>query len=370
MIDASNHRKHLDFHSLKLVKKKRLTKNSYQLIFEVPKENIENYVFLPGQYATFKWQGETKDFSFASSPLDSFIEFGVKTGSEKGFAYRFCHQVNEGERVEISLPRGRFVLPSKPNEKRIILGFASGIGITPILSHLKFILQTEPLSRFFLFYGEKDEESFAFKNDIEELAEKFSNQFFVYYFYSRQKVNNAFLEGRLNAKKVELIINQILGQDEEDEESTLWDATDEVLICGPGPMIKSIANVCYENGIRKKNIHFELFEEFNEDIFKVEKKWPEIKNVKVDFRLFGQKFSNVIEDNETRILNSLLNSGYKIPYSCKSGICGTCQCKLEKGKVYMVQDEYLTENERKNGMILPCVSVALSKDLVLNFDEI
>jgi ring-1,2-phenylacetyl-CoA epoxidase subunit PaaE len=40
--------------------------------------------------------------------------------------------------------------------------------------------------------------------------------------------------------------------DDTDEESTIWDAVDEVLICGKGEMIKTLANACYHHGIPKK----------------------------------------------------------------------------------------------------------------------
>jgi ring-1,2-phenylacetyl-CoA epoxidase subunit PaaE len=34
----------------------------------------------------------------------------------------------------------------------------------------------------------------------------------------------------------------------------------------------------------------------------------------------------------------------------------------------MTEDEYLTENEKLQGKILPCVSIAMSKDVYLDFD--
>lgn len=156
--------------------------------------------------------------------------------------------------------------------------------------------------------------------------------------------------------------------DDTDEEVTLWDSVDEVLICGKGEMIKSIANACYQNGIPKKNIHFELFEEFNEDIYPVEQEFPLLENIDVEFKIFKNSYQTQLENNKTKILQQLLIQKYPVPYSCKSGICGSCICTLEEGEVELLENEYLTEKEEKEGKILACMSIPMSKKIKLNFD--
>jgi len=171
-------------------------------------------------------------------------------------------------------------------------------------------------------------------------------------------------------KKLNLIINQILHLDDTDEESTIWDAVDEVLICGKGEMIKTLANACYHHGIPKKNIHFELFEEFNDDIYPIEKEFPLIENVEVDFKMFGKEYHAELPDNKDKILQQLLTQKFSVPYSCKSGICGSCECYLEEGEVELLENEYLTEKEEAQGKILACMSIAKTKKIKLNFDLI
>ena len=133
-------------------------------------------------------------------------------------------------------------------------------------------------------------------------------------------------------------------------------------------MIKSIANACYRHGIPKKNIHFELFEEFNEDIYPVEKEFELIENIDVDFQLYGNKYNIHLKNNKIKLLQQLLIEGFPVPYSCKSGICGSCECLLEEGRVELLENEYLTEKEEKSGKILACMSVVLSKNIKVNFD--
>ena len=362
----------IEFHRLKVAKKGELTKSTFSLEFEIPDDLSTNYQFEAGQYVTIKFSNDGvvvhKDFSMTSAPHERKITLGIKINSEESFANSLFTNLKVGDKVEVSEPRGRFVLISKPHEFRTIVGFAGGIGITPILSHFKNILHTEPRTRLFLFYGNKTTEQIAFKTELDELVKANPDRLEIYYFYSQEKVGNGLFEGRLNEKKVALIINQFLLLDDTDEESTIWDAVDEVLICGKGEMIKSIANACYHHGIQKRNIHFELFEEFNEDIYPIEKEFPLIEDIEVDFRLFNKEYQTTLKNNKMRLLQQLLIQKFPVPYSCKSGICGSCECILEEGEVELLENEYLTEKEEASGKILACMSVVLSEKIKVNFD--
>ena len=364
----------IEFHPLKLAKKQELTKTTFALEFEIPAELSSQYQFEAGQYVTLQslnnQNAVQKDFSMTSAPYEGKITLGIKISSEESFANSLFKNLEIGDLLNVSEPRGRFTIVSKPHEFRTIVGFAGGIGITPILSHFKNILHTEPRTRLFLFYGNKTKSEVAFKNELDELIKQYPERLEIHYFYSQEKVGNGLFEGRLNAKKVALIINQILQLDDTDEESTIWDAVDEVLICGKGEMIKSIANACYQHGIQKRNIHFELFEEFNEDIYPVEKEFPLIENIEVGFKLFNKEYETTLQNNKMRLLQQLLIQKFPVPYSCKSGICGSCECILEEGEVELLENEYLTKKEEAAGKILACMSVVLSKNIKVNFDLI
>lgn len=359
------------FHGLKIAKKEQLTKNTYAIELEVPESLKNNFKFQSGQFVPIQYEFEGKnfinDYSMTSAPYENKLSLGIKLHSEQSSVQTIINK-NIGDILQVGEPKGRFILSSKPHEFRTILSFAGGIGITPILSHIKNLLYTEDRTRIFLFYSNSFAEDIAYKNELDELVEKHSERFQVFYFLSQEKTANHLLNGRIDEKKLELIINQVLHLDDTDEESTIWDSVDEVLICGKGEMIKAIANACYNNGIPKKNIHFELFQEFNDDIFPQEKEFPLIKNIKVEFQENGKHYETTLKNNEHRLLQQLLIQGYPLPYSCKSGICGICQCKLEEGEIELLDNEYLTEKEENQGYILACMSVILSEKVKVNFD--
>ncbi len=360
------------FHWLKIAKKVELAKNTFSLEFEIPENLKANFKFEAGQFVSLKFisHGEEviNDYSMTSAPYEKKISLGIKVNSPDGATSQLFKNYQVGDEVLVSEPSGRFTLISKPHEFRTIVGFAAGIGITPILSHFKNILHNEPRTRLFLFFGNKNSQDLVYRDQLDNLARNYEDRLQIFYFYSQEKTSNHFFYGRLDEKKLGLIINQILHLDDTDEESTIWDAVDDVLICGKGEMIKTLANACYHHGIPKKNIHFELFEEFNDDIYPVEKEFPLIENVEIEFKISGEKYNTELPTNKEKILQELLIQKFPVPYSCKSGICGSCECILEEGEVELLENEYLTEKEEEKGHILACMSIAKSKKIKLNFD--
>lgn len=60
------------------------------------------------------------------------------------------------------------------------------------------------------------------------------------------------------------------------------------------------------------------------------------------------------------ILDSALSAGLFFPYSCKTGRCNSCMCRIKAGKTQLLQDELgLTDAQRRDGWILACSRAAL-----------
>ena len=169
-----------EFHRLKLTKKRQLTKNTFSLEFEIPEDLKSNYRFEAGQYVTVKYpaKGELfqNDFSMTSAPHEEKISLGIKINNEESSTKELFENFEIGDEVEISEPKGRFTLISKPHEFRTIIGFAGGIGVTPLISHFKNLLHTEPRTRLFLFYGNRKSEEIAFKDELDDLAKKYGDR--------------------------------------------------------------------------------------------------------------------------------------------------------------------------------------------------
>ncbi|XP_024012135.1 probable ferredoxin-4, chloroplastic [Eutrema salsugineum] len=72
-----------------------------------------------------------------------------------------------------------------------------------------------------------------------------------------------------------------------------------------------------------------------------------------------------IEVNEDScILESAEKAGLELPYSCRSGTCGTCCGKIVSGKVDQSQGSFLEEDQIQKGYILTCISQPLENCVV------
>ena len=70
----------------------------------------------------------------------------------------------------------------------------------------------------------------------------------------------------------------------------------------------------------------------------------------------GKEFDQI--DGES-ILGSAKKAGINFQYSCKTGRCSSCKCKLISGNTQTYSDEIgLTESEVKDGYILSCIRYA------------
>ena len=71
-----------------------------------------------------------------------------------------------------------------------------------------------------------------------------------------------------------------------------------------------------------------------------------------------------IADTES-ILQTALDQGIDLPYSCQSGLCTACRGKALSGTVKLDEEEGLSQSERAEGYVLTCVGHPLTDDVVI-----
>lgn len=82
---------------------------------------------------------------------------------------------------------------------------------------------------------------------------------------------------------------------------------------------------------------------------------------------FGKAFSQTAGQT---LLDAASKSGIGLPYSCKTGRCATCKCKVLSGQSVATVDELgLTSEEKAQGFILGCVRIALS-DMLIEVEDL
>jgi len=347
-----------DFHPLTVKHIKPLTPDAVAITFSIPKELIQTYDFVPGQYITIKTEIKGKElrraYSICSSPRSDCFTIGVKKVDKGGFS-DFAHtQLAVGDTLEVMPPEGRFAFRST-GQPKTIAAFAAGSGITPIMSIAKAVLKSHPKSKFVLVYGNKSFKDTMFYTDLVKLELDHSDRFFVYFVTSQTQEDDSRF-GRIDTAMVNYALkNKHKGTD-----------FDAYYLCGPETMIDLVSDTLRENDIPKDKIHFELFT--GTEILDEMPERPDGKTqltVTVDDEVF-----ELTMDKKERVLDAVLKQNIDAPYSCQGGVCSTCIARITEGKAEMAKNQILTDGEIAEGFILTCQAHPLTPVLKVDYDDV
>ena len=84
--------------------------------------------------------------------------------------------------------------------------------------------------------------------------------------------------------------------------------------------------------------------------------------------LHGRQSSFEVREGET-VLDAVRRVRPDAPFSCRAGVCSTCQARLTEGSVEMAANYGLTDTEVERGLVLTCQSRPTGNGpLVIDYD--
>ncbi|MEW6470375.1 MAG: 2Fe-2S iron-sulfur cluster-binding protein [Bacteroidota bacterium] len=350
------------FYKLRVADVRRETADCVSVAFEVPETIKSEYQFIQGQYLTLKLfvNGEElrRSYSICTSPLENELRVAVKRVKDGKGSNFINDNLKTGDEMEVMTPMGGFHTPlSTFNRKNYVL-FAGGSGITPMASIIKTVLQAEPNSTVQLFYGNLDEQSTIFREQLDRLASNNPSRFRLMYILDKPASALPELQrGIITEQKAgELIRAEVdLGKD------------NEFFICGPTPMMDNVRKVLESLHVDKKRIHIEYFSSVNAA-------GPGTAPVgervvaRVTILQYGTETSFELASDGKSILDAAIEHGVDAPFACKGAVCATCRGKVLEGKVRMEKNFALTDSEVADGFILTCQSHPASESVKVDYD--
>ena len=114
-------------------------------------------------------KGLRRHISLATSPTERGV-VGLATRLRDTAFKRTLRELEVGDEVQVEEPKGSFLLPEDTGEEYVFV--AGGIGITVFRSMLRFIADESLPYRVTLVYSNRDSESAAFLDELEELEER------------------------------------------------------------------------------------------------------------------------------------------------------------------------------------------------------
>ena len=347
------------FYKLSVKEVKRETKNSVSIVFDIPENLQNNFNFLPGQYINVQSEINGKSvrraYSICSSLNSKELRIAIKEVKDGTFSVYANQNLKQGDILEVASPEGKFTLNVSDSNKLNYMAIVAGSGITPVLSMIKSVLETETESNFILVYGNRSVEDTMFKDEIDNLKIQYKEHFEVHYVYSR-KIEDDNYKGRINIEIIEDILKNRYRHLE----------FSNYFLCGPEQLIDLSKNTLLESGVNNDAIKFELFTSS-----------PVTNEPNKSFS-GSSEITVLLDDEETTfemkkeeiLLNVALSKGLDAPYSCQGGICSSCLAKVIEGEVIMDKNTILDEDELKEGLILTCQSHPVSDKLKIDYDDV
>ena len=366
----------IQFHSLKVAMVRRVTAAAVQIGFKIPNKKKDIFQFDPGQYLTISLTINDKKvrraYSICSATHEPILSILVKRVDQGLVSNYLNDQVRVGETFDVLPPNGHFKLALADQEKRHYYFFGAGSGITPLISMIASLLEKQANTSCSLLYGNRDEDNILFQKKLDRLQLVYKDRFVLHYLLSQPKKTQAkgffsFLQsptvdwkgdvGRVGETSIAQFFQQTNAENKQ---------VDGYFICGPNPMIEGTYNSLLNLQIEKELIHREYFTApIAADVTIASAERPQI-NASVSVQLNGQKIDLQIQD-DTNIVQALLDKDIEPPYSCLSGTCSTCMAKLVEGKVAMDVSIGLEEDEKEKGYILTCQAHPLTEKVTIHY---
>jgi len=261
--------------------------------------------------------------------------------------------IEPGMEVAIDGPHGAFKL-NKHSEKPVIL-LSGGVGLTPTISMLH-VLAHETARPVWFIHACDGVDVHALRDEVDQLACLRTN-IHVHYCY-RCADDNA----QEKCHSTGLITRQTL-------QSILPLDDYEVYMCGPPPFMQALYQTLITLGVKKDHIFYEFFGPASlltvPDVAQITDTQPQPASPLADstdgetiqIRLNKSDKNLTWDKNSHSLLEFLESQGIEPEFSCRAGICSTCEQSILAGEV-----EYFEEplDELEQGRLLLCCSRPVS----------
>ncbi len=353
------------FHELEVAERRIETPDCVRILFRVPPALRETFRYRQGQHLILRvfLDGAElrRTYSICASVDEARLEIAVKRQPHGRVSNWIHDHLRVGDRIEVMPPAGHFFVPLEPEAARLHVAFAAGSGITPVFSILKTTLEREPKSRFMLFYGNREPRSIIFREELEGLRNRYLGRLLLFHLLTRASDQGAFA-GRITPDKLRSWAGRLFVPAEVDA----W------YICGPAPMIQTLADTLGELGVPEERVHYEYFTPRGNRPRPAPHAAPPPaargRRARILLRLDGRRYAFDMPFEAETILDAARAQGIDVPYSCTAGVCATCRARVVAGKVDMATNYALESWEIRRGHILTCQARPLTEEVELDFE--
>ncbi|QWW72288.1 pyridoxamine 5'-phosphate oxidase family protein [Rhizobium sp. WYJ-E13] len=266
-----------------------------------------------------------RNYTLSVAPSDNAYRISVK---KEGAVSSYLHQLQEGSVIEARAPAGLFTID--PLEPRPVVLLAAGVGITPMIAMLRHIVyegrRKQRMRRTWIFYSARSVSDQGFSRELSELVEASNGAIRLVRTLSNPE-------------------GAVTGVDFDEAGRITIDLLKKVLpfdsfdfyLCGPPAFMQDIYSGLRTLRIPDESIFAETFGPASIARMADTEKQAEplapvsTRSVHVIFTR-SSKEARWTPGSGT-LLEFAEERGLSPAFSCRSGTCGTCAIKLDKGSV-------------------------------------
>jgi len=298
-----------------------------------------------GQFLTFLFvlngRELRRSYSFSSTPgIDRLPSVTVKRVVNGEVSRYLIDHLKVGDVVSCLAPSGKFLLEEGVERTHVFV--AAGSGMTPVFSLIREALYRRPAENVVLITQNRDSRSVLFRSALEELVRLFPARF-----RWMSLLSGAMPVARLNNG----LLTELLDSME------IWgrDKRPFFYLCGPPGFMRMTVFTLRLLGVPDREIRRENF------VVEYVPPPPVLRDTsprEVVLHVASGEVMRFATHWPSTVLQSALDNGIALPYSCKGGRCGTCAARCISGKVTMTINEVLSEKDLQEGLVLTCVGYA------------
>ena len=289
----------------------------------------------PGRFIVFKAPvvppepALIRSYSLTGTPSTRRYEIGVKCEPNGAMGRYFSERARAGDHVEMSAPHGSFVLHSS---QRPAVFVSAGIGITPVLAMLKALVAARSARAVWWLYGARNGAEHPFVDVVPALLSSLAHAR-SHVRYSRPALTERVGRDFDSVGRIDAALAAQLG----------IDVNSDFYLCGPAAFLTDMKTGLTKLGVPSAQIYSEAFGSL-----------PGLKPGIVNSRQSTPH--QPLEEVGTGASVSFSRSGLSVPWgaqygsllelaeasdvptrwSCRTGVCHTCESALISGEVTYV----------------------------------
>ena len=305
--------------------------------FELAAPTGQRFDYFPGQFVSVgaEIDGKThwRAYSISSSPNQpETLAITVKRVEGGLVSNWLLDHWRAGMRLPALAPAGDFGLKKDEAVPSTVALFSAGSGITPMMSISRWLLETEAEVEIYFFHSARSEADFIFARELMVLAADYAN-FHLHLFLTRPEGGIPCHTGRLNAARLKTLLPN--------------NADLQAWLCGQDGYMDTISDFLRDAGVADERI---LRESFTPPVIEVA---DNAARYQLSVPAFGKEAEIVAGES---LLDVMEREGLPIIAACRTGVCGSCKCKVLKGIVESTSSIPLSPDEVAAGYVLACSS--------------